>query len=56
MTGKTYGVESKQQLSALLWQSEQNGIAGTGNQITWFDPNPINPVTLSNKFYRVTVE
>lgn len=56
ITGKTYGVESKQQLSALLWQSEQDGIAGTGNQITWFDPNSINAVTLSNKFYRVTVE
>ena len=54
--GKTYGVESKQQLSALLWQTEENGIAGTGNQITWFDPNPMNPGIFKNKFYRVTVE
>jgi hypothetical protein len=54
--GKTYGVESKQQLSALLWQTEENGIAGTGNQITWLDPNPINAGILKNKFYRVTVE
>ncbi|NCG08320.1 MAG: hypothetical protein GWO81_01920 [Verrucomicrobia bacterium] len=54
--GKTYGVESKQQLTALIWDAEDNGIAGTGSQITWLDPNPINPVTLINKFYRVTVE
>jgi hypothetical protein len=54
--GKTYGVESKQQLTALIWDTEDNGIAGTGNEITWLDPNPINPVTLNNKFYRVTVE
>lgn len=54
--GKTYGIESKQQLTALIWDTEDNGIAGTGNEITWLDPNPINPVTRNSKFYRVTVE
>jgi hypothetical protein len=31
-------------------------IAGTGNIMAWSDPNPINPVTLIHKFYRVIVE
>ena len=56
--GITYGVQSKEDLTATSWFSEPTGagIAGTGSIIAWSDPDPINPVTLMHKFYRVIVE
>tara|TARA_B110000285_G_scaffold148512_2_gene165739 strand:- start:1212 stop:5102 length:3891 start_codon:yes stop_codon:yes gene_type:complete len=56
--GITYGVQSKEELTAVSWFHEPTGtgIAGTGSIIAWSDPNPINPVTLMHKFYRVIVE
>lgn len=54
--GISYGVESKQNLTALLWQSEESGINGTGSELSWFDPNQLNPTVLKQKFYRVTIE
>lgn len=56
--GITYGVQSKEELTTVSWFHEPTGtgIAGTGSIIAWSDPNPINPVTLMHKFYRVIVE
>lgn len=56
--GISYAVQSKETLTAPSWYSEPTGIniSGTGNMIAWTDPNPINPVTLLHKFYRVIVE
>lgn len=56
--GISYGVQSKEVLTAASWFYEPSGmsIAGTGNIMAWSDPNPINPVTLIHKFYRVIVE
>jgi hypothetical protein len=56
--GISYGVQSKEVLTAASWFYEPSGtsIAGTGSIMAWSDPNPINPVTLIHKFYRVIVE
>ena len=40
--GITYQVESNQTLSSINWHTEEYGIAGTGNEINWFDPSPMD--------------
>ena len=54
--GITYGVQSKEDLTALMWDIEEEDIEGTGSAIVWVDTDVINPMTLANKFYRVIVE
>lgn len=56
--GITYGVQSKDLLTAPSWSPEATGtgLVGTGEVMAWSDPATINPETLLHKFYRVIVE
>ena len=54
--GITYQVESNQTLSSINWHTEEYGIAGTGNEINWFDPSPMDASIFGQKFYRINIE
>lgn len=51
----TYGIQSKEELSAILWDTEDTGLVGTGSQMYWSDSEAMNSETLLTKFYRVIV-
>ncbi|MGJ8650369.1 MAG: hypothetical protein ACSHX4_08410 [Opitutaceae bacterium] len=51
----TYGIQSKEELSAMIWDTEETGLVGTGNQMYWSDPEAMDSETLLTKFYRVIV-
>ncbi len=54
--GKSYGVQSKEELTDLTWFPEATGLTSTESIITWSDPDEIDSEVLLKKFYRVIVE
>ncbi|HAQ57595.1 MAG TPA: hypothetical protein DCR32_01035 [Opitutae bacterium] len=52
----SYGVESKEDLTAISWDNEDTGIPGTNAVINWIDTETLDPESISKKFYRVIVE